>query len=357
MADLNRLRARVGLRVALATVLVGVGARAQNTVVVPQAYTGTEASGVTGVPFGRAVSMRAQLAYGAQLFSRPVIVTALGFRLDAGTATASKQVDLSLRMSAMSRGVTGIQAVFDNNPGAGEVQVLDRVVLDLPAVALGGTPAVFALQIPLSRPFQYTPSGDALLVDVRVFGQQRGPYWLDATFMCTSPQQLFGPIGCGPGPQLLEVQVASTQVAWGRPIAVLLRHAPPGSVTVLALGSRETGLLYGRPLPIDLTLLGAPGCHASIDYLWLQTAYADGSGVATHSVFIPSVPGLQQQWLRYQGIALDPVANPLGLVTSQAGKVQVCGWEAVSRVYAPQVTAMVGARELGVAPVLQLTVQ
>ena len=56
-----------------------------------------------------------------------------------------------------------------------------------------------------------------------------------------------------------------------------------------------------------------------------------------------------------QGVAQDTRANALGLVSSQARRIRVCGWESVSRVFANGLSSTVGVRELGVAPVMQLT--
>ena len=41
----------------------------------------------------------------------------------------------------------------------------------------------------------------------------------------------------------------------------------------------------------------------------------------------------------------------------QPAKVIVCGWESVARTWATSVSATNGTREIGVAPVIQITVQ
>ncbi|MHC4077611.1 MAG: hypothetical protein ACYST0_04110, partial [Planctomycetota bacterium] len=56
-----------------------------------------------------------------------------------------------------------------------------------------------------------------------------------------------------------------------------------------------------------------------------------------------------------QGVAQDAKANALGLVSSHAARILVCGWEPVSRVFANGLSVTTGFRELGVAPVMQLT--
>jgi hypothetical protein len=54
-------------------------------------------------------------------------------------------------------------------------------------------------------------------------------------------------------------------------------------------------------------------------------------------------------------VAQDAKANALGLVSSHAARILVCGWEPVSRVFANGLSVTTGFRELGVAPVMQLT--
>ena len=84
---------------------------------------------------------------------------------------------------------------------------------------------------------------------------------------------------------------------------------------------------------------------------------AANDGTATFPFVVPNAPGLLGVWIRYQGGALDLAANQLGLVTSQARKVQVCGWEPVGRLWSNGVTATFGTREIGLSAVVRLTVQ
>ena len=47
-------------------------------------------------------------------------------------------------------------------------------------------------------------------------------------------------------------------------------------------------------------------------------------------------------------------AKSAGVITSQAKRVQVCGFEPVARVWASGLAATVGVREIGTAPVIVL---
>jgi hypothetical protein len=123
----------------------------------------------------------------------------------------------------------------------------------------------------------------------------------------TGPVATFG-AGCGGlriGSEGLPF-VGSTQ------FAVTLAGAPRSAFVLMWLGLSSTSW-GGSPLPLDLTLAGAPGCHllASLDLTFLGTT--DLQGRATLPVSLPqaSLIGLRlhSQWAA-------PAANQLGWQTS-----------------------------------------
>ncbi len=339
------------LAVAAAAMIVPQAAHAQNTIVLPPSHAAIEGSSSTNVPFGRSGPMRTQIAYGGHLFAGVTTMTGLAFRLDGAATEVGKQVDVEVRMSTMTYGVPAIQPFFSSNRGADETVVFDRKNVQLPAGS-AQSPAPFSTQLPFDRTFTYDPAaGAAVLIEIIVHGQQVGTFSLDATFLCTSGFEYFGPAGCGS----LQLNIPTAQVMWGRPAFIELSGVVPGTLTGLMLGSQEGGTWAGLSLPFDLASIGAPGCYVSTNLLAGFGMNADANGQAMYRLQIPSMPRLQNAWLHFQGLAADPLANPLGVVTSQAAKVEICGWEPVSRVYAPSLTANSGFREIGVAPVIELT--
>jgi len=126
---------------------------------------------------------------------------------------------------------------------------------------------------------------------------------------------------------------------------------PTASVGLVLLG------MSGIPAGQDLVAIGAPGCFLSIDVAgsWAGVAASDGS--CAFPFTLPNTPTAIGAWLRFQAAAFDANANALGLVTSQAQKAQVCGWEPVARLWSSGVTSLTGARETGVAAVVRFTVQ
>jgi hypothetical protein len=346
--------ARIRLRPLLAFALLAAVASAQTRRVLPPSHATAEGSGSTQVPFGRSVPMRVQAAYDGSMFAAPVVISAVAWRVDGGQTVAAKRVELEVRLSTMPRSIVDVQPAFAANTGADEIVAFDRALVDLPPQGPGQQPNPFAVRIPLTRAFAYDPARGPLLVDLIVHGQPPGGYPLDATFTCTSEQRMYGPPGCGPGGRLLRADALTTQVLWGKPFALRVFDAAPNAPTSLFLGSIESGWWNGLQIPFDLGVVGAPGCSLSIDALFVRGALADASGIALYSFTLPAVPALRGEWVRFQGLALDAQANPLGLVTSQPAKIQVCGWEAVSRVYASGSGATVGFAEVGVAPILQV---
>lgn len=331
---------------------------AQTPLVVPFSHAATEGTTSTNVPFGRSTPVRVQQVYDPMLFPGARTITQVAFRLDGAATAASKQVDCEMRLSTCPLPLVLTGSNFAGNRGLDETIVLPRQLLTLPASSAAATPSPFLAAIPLAVPFAYDPQNGALCLEVVVFGQPPGAYTLDATFVCTSPEIAVGPTACQPQVGLpLRVESSSTQVLWGRPWVARALDAPPGSLVLLAIGSGSTGSWNGASLPVDLTPAGAPSCFVSIDVLQAFFQVALGDGSAQFGFQVPNDPRLLGAWIHFQAGALQTGLNAMGVVTSQAKKVQVCGFEPVVRIWSSGITATDGVRELGTAPVLQLTVQ
>ena len=330
----------------------------QDQMVLPGSHMTQEGSTSTNVPFGRSVPMRVQMVYDGRLFQGPVAIQEISFRLNGGNSALAKQVELEMRMSTLPGSILGTDHVFAANRGVDEVRVFDRQVVSLPALGQAQTPNPFHLRLPLNPSFAYDPDRGSLVLEMIVHAQEPGPYTLDTTYVCASPHQAVGPPACqSSGGATLKVESASSQVMWGRSLVFRVFDAKPGALTGLVLGTRDTGNWNGWDLPQDLAVLGAPGCFASISIDLTASQIASGSGSASYVFSLPSEPALQGLWIYFQGSAVDVGANPLGVVTSRAGRVQVCGWEPVARVYANGTAATTGLREIGVAPVIHFSIR
>lgn len=339
-------------------VLLASSAVAQTQLPLPVSHVAMEGSTFTNVPFGRSTPTRVQYVYDAMLFGGPVTITEVQFRLDGGTTAPNKVVDCEMSMSTLPTTLVSLSTDFVLNRGADETTVLSRQLLTLPSQSTGAMPNSFLAPITLTSPFFYDPAQGGLVLEIVVHGQPPGAYALDATFVCNSPLVPIGPMSCLQSNGLpLGVESATTQVLWGRPWVARVFDAVPGSVVALALGTQETGTWAGMNLPQDLGILGANGCFVSIDAAAVYSNIAQPDGAVTFPFFIPNNPNVLGMWVRFQAGTFDAAANALGLVTSQAQKVQVCGWEPVGRVWSNGVSVANGIRELGVAAVIQVAVQ
>ncbi len=320
-------------------------------VVVPASHTTSEGSTATNVPFGRSTAMRCQIAYDGVLFPRAGGIDAIALRVDGGLTAAQKPVELELRASTLPFPLLSIQGGFTTNTGADVQTVFARRIVSLPALTSGTTPNPFHCTIPFDAAFPFDPARGPLLLDFLVHGQPPGAYTLDATYVCDSPTEFYGPPGCGPqsGPVLSAV-AATRQVMWGETLVLQVRDARPFALSGLFLGSIEQGQWGGLTLPFELSPVGAPGCWLSIDVLASVYRTADITGSASFTFGLPARPQLLGSYLRFQGLAGEASANALGIITSQGAKVRVCGWERVARVWASGVSATDGFREIGLAP-------
>ncbi len=70
-------------------------------------------------------------------------------------------------------------------------------------------------------------------------------------------------------------------------------------------------------LPFDLTAIGMSGCtlYTSLD---LTVPMVNQGGSATWTLPVPNVPALAGAKFYDQAVVFDPLANPAGLITSNA---------------------------------------
>jgi hypothetical protein len=104
---------------------------------------------------------------------------------------------------------------------------------------------------------------------------------------------------------------ATSQPILGQSLTVDVNNLPQ-NLAVLVLGLSRIG-----PPPLDLAILGAPGCsgHVNPDVLLTLNGAAN---VASFTLPIPNDPALAGFLLYLQSLALDPPTNAFGFVASHA---------------------------------------
>jgi hypothetical protein len=89
-----------------------------------------------------------------------------------------------------------------------------------------------------------------------------------------------------------------------------MTQCPPFSPIFIGAGFQE------QNPPIDLGVIGAPGCYALIVASLFDLVVAGPSGTANWYLSVPFNQAFVGAIVEYQGLVFDPIANPLGLVTS-----------------------------------------
>jgi PKD repeat protein len=129
----------------------------------------------------------------------------------------------------------------------------------------------------------------------------------------TSGFGFYGP-GCA-GTSGISNLVTSTRPRLGTTMSVNCNNLPQ-SMAVMMMGFSNTNSVFG-PLPVDLTAYGAPGCFGRMSPDATQFLFG-AANAAMWQLVIPLDPNLAGLQFYNQALVLDPPANGLGAVTSDA---------------------------------------
>jgi len=143
--------------------------------------------------------------------------------------------------------------------------------------------------------------------------------WYDALQDCLTPTSQaatsFGGGGTAPPSRL--VPIAGQAASLGSPFSVRVEDVPTGAISFGMLG-----FIRDVPLPIDLGILGAPGCS-----LWVKPELSyplpAGGSTVLWTLDVPDLPILVGNWWEKQAAFLDPSLNALGLGFSDAVRITV----------------------------------
>ncbi len=255
--------------VAVATVLATAAVTAQSHLVVPPLAATAEANGVefwAAGPF----SARRQVVLDASWLQAAVGrgFTAIAVRRNQGTADdqVAGRLLLDIDLAHASTAPPNASGSFAANRGPNATNVFAGLVAFPAAPAAPTTPAPwqapYAVTIPFTTPFAYR--GGPLVVETvtRPLSGPSGqnPWWpIDAVIGASTGSVRSVGWGClaagtepAAGAELGSVSLGATAVFW------LRGQMQAGPATCLLGGDNRS--YQGLPLPLDLTVIGMPGC-------------------------------------------------------------------------------------------------
>ena len=134
---------------------------------------------------------------------------------------------------------------------------------------------------------------------------------------------VMGLAGC-PGTNSLPPRLSSFDRPWlGESFDVSIGQLPNNTIALMVSGLSDTVSGIG-PLPIDLGVIGMPGCPLQVDPLIIDAVLAFGTS-ATWTLNIPNSAALLAQQFFSQCAALDVGANAAGLTTGNYGASRIGG--------------------------------
>ncbi|MEM7204774.1 MAG: S8 family serine peptidase [Planctomycetota bacterium] len=316
-------------------------------VVLPVFGSGVFGNSSTRVPFSY-LTTRLQQAFSGATLTSPITIDRLAFRRDEQQADSpGYDLVVELLLGYTDRAPNALDPVFANNPSGAMTTVLVTDTVRFPGTQ--GLPASadqFDFVIPLDQPFVLAPTGNEnLLLEARVYQHSEGsqPFGLvfdaiqDASVgrVYTDGQPL-GTSGAVENIGLVvsflaadDPPIAPNLQADGRPqlgdtFRVVLRHALPGSAAVLAHGVSNV-TWAGVPLPFDMAPAGAPSCFLWCDSWVAVPLLVDAAGTTEFEYSVPTAPSFTGQQFYNQYWVLDPAANALGLVFTDAARALIGG--------------------------------
>lgn len=257
-------------------------------------------------------------------------------------------VELDARIGLTMAEPNTVSSTFDTNLGPYATQVIRRKRFVLPAFpAPNRSPGNFDVVLPLDQSFsrQYDPVGPNpggfmdLIVDARTYSSSGGAqglqYPLDAvtglgplgavTLHAPSPGATTGSIFVGEAtviglvgslgaPRFATMQAEGVP-SMGNSYDLVIQGAMPFGPVLFGGGSSRS-TWAGTPLPIDLAILGAPGCFVLNNLEAVTPIAANASGTARLTYAVPNIINLRGREAFHQGIVLDQNANLLGVTTT-----------------------------------------
>lgn len=285
------------------------------------------------IPFGRHTATSYQQVHSASSFSAagPQQITDLSFDISVSATTAT--IDVELFMAESPHDANGISSVYANNvvPGT-EVNVFTRRQVVLPPESSN-----WSFSFPLDTPFSW--NGSHLSWRAALHGNSQGqPQRFAVLAYRAAGSSMSRTDGC---PSALGTAPADhvnvVPVMGGTMECNGNSHVPGGGLPALLTFGLSNTQWASLTLPLDLGVVGAPGCLITNDMVAQvpTTTRNDPTGSVALSFPTPTGPALAGWTFHTQYLFLQAGANPLGIFTSN-GQTSALGTNPdVSRVYGP----------------------
>lgn len=313
------------LFVHLAALLL-TGALAAQSIVSPVHFAATEGNASTFAVLGSNATPDHQLQiHGDLVGTGPRTINRLSFRRDGFNRTSysgfTAIVDVWMSNAITTPGAPS--ATWANNHGPNLTKVADQIRVDVPPSTWNSMPGPFEFTIQFTRPFFY----DALtpLCWEIVVTQRTNSFGIPCDVAQAShvnPLAAGALIGTGctaSGYSVPARLTATTASRWTTNPPQLgftynAANLPRSSNAALSFGTSATSF-NGIPLPF---LLPGTDCSLYNNILTVQPLLTQADGTASRTYWFPANPSLNGSNLFAQVLALDPSANALGIITTNA---------------------------------------
>lgn len=310
-------------------------ALASQTIYSPNHFARAEANTYAYGGIGTVQTPSVLLSIHEELRGTPRTIRSVSLRREGVSITQDYPASTWLVTAYASTGVTSAaapSATLAANHGADKKTVAQFALVQLPASTFRGPASPFEFKIPFTTPFQFGGNGP-LCLEIQVQSRSHTHYYYFdyATGPSTnpSPEYLRWGTGCkatGLGsPMNLQPGASANWPGAAFTLSYYGSTMPAnGLVSILLGGSRTT--LNGLPLPFELPMTAAAAsgpCSIYNDILISVPALTTAAGNLTFNLGLSASASLNGASLFGQVYALDPTANPWGVVTSNGVQHQI----------------------------------
>jgi hypothetical protein len=304
-------------------------ALAQGSVVSPGHFTNAEGPTSNSFPLGTATVPFRYMQIHDDLQGPARAIKGMSFRRNAqSAANPAYSVTLDVWCSTAASTSGSASTTFDANHGANKVQVITNKGFNFPATVLGNVPMDFTFDVPFDATYPFLGTGPLCLEIQKTARTNTGSSFLDAasgTAGNANPPLQFASYGTGcmvTGTNANLTARGASAMTWATNTGILRVNGssgPPNGLVIVFLGFSNQQAFGSVPLPFLIPgSAAAPSgpCHLYADMTLITAAATSATGTSSTDFPFPATPDLNGIRTFAQILAVDPAANPVGIVTS-----------------------------------------